>query len=227
VQRPFPPDLDHVRSEAARARIVTRFPPRRGSISIPEREKACDDPVMSDRLTESEYLRTAERLRGRRLTKVVYFLRAADESTAEPEQWDFDQWHLATRDVGLSTEDGGEFSAVWGISFDEYGIELYPEPMAAHVAAVGEPGGIAPVVVTGHPNWTGLAGKKLDTVEVRWLEEPGEPSLPVALRLGSGSATAWIAAAEPAAGPTMFQLCSDEVMVGFGAGFVTRLGLPG
>lgn len=182
---------------------------------------------MSERLTESDYLRTAEQLRGRRLTKVVYFLRAADESTAEPEQWDFGQWHLATRGVGLSTEDGGEFSVVWGISFDEYGIELYPGPMTAHVAAVGEPGGIAPVVVTGHPNWAGLVGKKLATVEVRWLEDPGEPSLPVALRLGSAGAAAWIAAAEPAGEPTMFQVGSDDVMVGFGAGFVTRLGLPG
>jgi hypothetical protein len=129
--------------------------------------------------------------------------------------------------VELSTEDGGEFAAIWGNSFEEFGIELYPGPMTGHVAAVGEPGGTIPVVVTDHPNWSGLVGKKLDTVEVRWLEDPGDPSLPVAVQLGSGGATAWIAAAEPAAEPTMFQLCSDEVVVGFGAGFVTRLGLPG
>ncbi|MEU8197627.1 hypothetical protein AB0C10_27965 [Microbispora amethystogenes] len=95
---------------------------------------------MSSALTAVEYESTVALLRGRRIQRVIYYLLMGGEDGCEVEDWDFGPWHQPTMGVELFTDDGARFSAVWGSSFEHYGLELFRLPMTAHLVGIGEPG---------------------------------------------------------------------------------------
>jgi hypothetical protein len=57
---------------------------------------------------------------------VVYYLLTGGDDGLEVEEWDFGPWHQPTMGVELLTDDGTRSSAVWGDSFDHYGLEVFP-----------------------------------------------------------------------------------------------------
>ncbi|MFC0550503.1 hypothetical protein ACFFHJ_06365 [Planotetraspora thailandica] len=183
---------------------------------------------MSSSLTALEYERTVALLRGRRIQRVIYYPLMSGEDGCEVEDWDFGAWHQPTMGVELFTDDGTRFSAVWGSNFDHYGLEVFPEPMTAHLARVGEPGGSAQVDVTDHARWASLVGRKLTSVDIAWAEGPSNNvQAPDAIRLCSRERAVWIAAGRPAAYPPgeAFHLGTDDVMVVFTAELATKVGI--
>ncbi|GLW98259.1 hypothetical protein [Microtetraspora sp. NBRC 16547] len=188
-----------------------------------------DAVPVSSLLTAVKYERTTALLRGRRIRKVVYYPLTDGEDGRDVEDWDFGPWHQPTMGVELFTDDGACFSAVWGSSFEHYGLELFPEPMTAHLRRIGEPCGSAPIEVTNHPRWSSLVGRKLTRVEIVWSEDgEGGIRLPLAIRLCSRERTVWIAAGRPADWPPgeVYYLATDDVMVVFTAEFTAKLGIP-
>ncbi|GAB1821682.1 hypothetical protein [Herbidospora sp. RD11066] len=174
-------------------------------------------------LTAVEYERTAALLRGSRIRSVVYYPLTCGDDGFEVEEWDFGPWHQPTMGVELHTDDAC-FSAVWGDSFDHHDLEVFPEPMAAHLVMIGEQGGPAAVDVTAHPRWSPLIGRRLTGADILWSED----HVPLAIRLRSREAVVWIAAGCPAD----YGLGTDDVMVVFTAEFaadvgITRLRVPG
>jgi hypothetical protein len=187
-----------------------------------------DAVAVSSLLTAVEYERTAARLRGRRIRRVIYHPLMGGEDGCEVEDWDFGPWHQPTMGVELFTDDGGCFSAVWGSSFDHYGLEVFPEPMSAHLLRIGEPGGSALVDVTDHPRWAHVVGRKLTGVDIAWTEDPaGSIRVPDAIRLCSRERGVWIAAGRPADWPPgeVYHLGTDDVMVVFTAECAAKVGL--
>ncbi|WP_433513941.1 hypothetical protein ACQP2T_62080 [Nonomuraea sp. CA-143628] len=184
---------------------------------------------MSSLLTAVEYERTAAMLRGRRIRRVVYYPLMGGEDGCDVEEWDFGTWHQPTMGVELSTDDGACFSAVWGSSFDHFGLEVFPEPMTAHLRMIGEPWGSTAVDVTDHPRWSSLVDRKLTCVDIAWSQDP-ESYLrkPDAIRLCSREKAVWIAAGSPAAWPPtdVYYLGTDDVMVVFTAEFAGKVGIP-
>ncbi|MFD1543765.1 hypothetical protein [Nonomuraea guangzhouensis] len=181
---------------------------------------------VSSLLTAVKYERTAATLRGRRIRKVVYYPLTGGEDGCDVVEWDFGTWHQPTMGVELFTDDGACFSAVWGSSFDHYGLEVFPEPMTAHLRMIGEPGGPAAVDVTDHPRWSSLVGRKLTCVDIAWSQDPVRT--PYAIRLCSREKSVWIAAGEPAEWPPtdVYYLGTDDVMVIFTAEFAAKVGIP-
>ncbi|MFF3667553.1 hypothetical protein [Microtetraspora malaysiensis] len=185
---------------------------------------------MSSSLTAVEYERTVALLRGRRIRRIIYYPLMGGDDGCEVENWDFGLWHQPTMGVELFTDDGARFSAVWGSSFEHYGLEVFPEPMTAHLAGIGEPGGPAQVEVTDHARWSGLVGRKLTSVGIAWSEDPEHNiRVPDAIRLCSRERAVWIAVGRPAAYPPgeAFHLGTDDVMVVFTAEFAAKVGIPG
>lgn len=183
---------------------------------------------MSSLLTAVEYERTAAKLRGRRIRRVVYYPLTSGEDGCTVEDWDFGPWHQPTMGLELFTDDGASFSAVWGSSFDHYGLEVFPEPMTAHLVGIGDPGGPAVVEVTAHPSWSRLVGRKLTRVNIVWCEDPtGSIRVPHAVRLCSRERAVWIAAGRPADWPPgeAYHLGTDDVMVVFTAECAAKVGL--
>jgi hypothetical protein len=168
-------------------------------------------------------------LRGACVTAVVYYpLTGGDDGTVV-EEWDFGPWHQPTMGVELITDDGSHFSAVWGSSFDHYGLEVFPEPMTHFLTRIGEPAGSAAVTVTDHPRWARLVGATLVSADIAWSEDLGDTDrLPVAIRLRSSEATVWIAVGRPAVWPPTgdYYLCTDDVMVVFTHECATEVGIP-
>ncbi|MGP3916519.1 hypothetical protein [Nonomuraea sp. 10N515B] len=184
---------------------------------------------MSSLLTAAEYERTAAMLRGRRIHRVVYYPLMVGEDGCDVEEWDFGTWHQPTMGVELSTDDGACFSAVWGSSFDHFGLEVFPEPMTAHLRMIGEPGGSAAVDVTDHPHWSSIAGRKLTRVDIAWSQDPeSDLRTPNAIRLCSREKAVWIAAGSLAEWPPteVCHLGTDDVMVVFTAEFAAKVGIP-
>jgi hypothetical protein len=169
-------------------------------------------------------------LRGRRVRRVVYYPLTGGEDGCEVEDWDFGPWHQPTMGVELFTDDGACFSAVWGNSFDHYGLEVFPEPMTTHLALVGEPYGPALVEVTDHPRWSSLVGRTLTHVGIAWSEDPkGGIRSPDAIQLCSRERTVWIAAGRPADWPPgeTYHLGTDDVMVIFTVECAGKVGILG
>ncbi|MGI5486822.1 hypothetical protein [Microtetraspora malaysiensis] len=184
---------------------------------------------MSSSLTAVEYESTVALLRGRRIQRVIYYPLMGGEDGCEVEDWDFGPWHQPTMGVELLTDDGARFSAVWGSSFEHYGLELFLEPMTAHLVAIGEPGGSAQVEVTDHLRWSGLIDRKLTRADIAWSEDcESGIRLPVAIRLCSRERTVWIAAGRPADRPPgeVYHLGTDDVMVIFTTEFAAKAGIP-
>ncbi|MEV4217254.1 hypothetical protein [Nonomuraea sp. NPDC049725] len=186
-------------------------------------------PMSSSLLTQAEYERTAAMLRGRRIQRVVYYPLMGGDDGCDVEEWDFGTWHQPTMGVELFTDCGACFSAVWGSSFDHFGLEVFPEPMTAHLRMIGQPGGSAAVDVTDHPRWSGLVGRKVTRVDIAWSSdsESGLPT-PNAIRLCSREEAVWIAVASPAEWPPaeVYHLGTDDVMVVFTAEFAAKVGIP-
>ena len=179
------------------------------------------------KLTEDAYRSTAESLVGVRLTEVTYYpLNRGDDGT-EVEEWDFGVWHQPTMGVGLLAEDGTQYSAVWGWSFDDHGLELYREPMSSQLRGIGQPGGAAELVVTDHPSWSALVGVPLVGADILWSEGGYGHRLPVAVELRAPEATAWLVAGSAAQWPPegRFYLGTDDVMTVFSSEFADSIGL--
>ncbi|MEU7884452.1 hypothetical protein AB0B54_03035 [Microbispora bryophytorum] len=188
-----------------------------------------DAVPVSSLLTAVGYERTTALLRGRRIRRVVYYPLSGGEDRRDVEDWDFGPWHQPTMGVELFADDGACFSAVWGSSFDHYGLELFPGPMADHLRRVGEPCGPVPVEVTGHPRWSSLVGRELTCVDIIWSEDrERDIRVPDAIRLCSRERAVWIAAGRPAEWPPeeAYYLGTDDVMVIFTAQFAAKVGIP-
>ncbi|GAA2292590.1 hypothetical protein GCM10010149_45340 [Nonomuraea roseoviolacea subsp. roseoviolacea] len=187
-----------------------------------------DAVPVSSLLTAVEYERTAAMLRGRRIHRVVYYPLMRGDDGRDVEEWDFGTWHQPTMGVELFTDDGACFSAVWGSSFDHYGLEVFPEPMTAHLRMIGEPGGSAEVDVTDHPRWSSLVGTDLTCVDIAWCQAPeGSLRVPDAIMLRSREKAVWIAAGSPAEWPPtgVYHLGTADVMVLFTAELVAKVGI--
>ncbi|WP_393099141.1 hypothetical protein [Streptomyces sp. LN325] len=184
--------------------------------------------MWSPELTEDEYERTVESLRGTRLVEVTYYpLSCGDEGT-EAEEWDFGVWHQPTMGVGLVAENGTRYSAVWGSSFEHHDLEIFREPMSSRLTMIGQPGGTPAVVVTDHPSWSALVGVPLLGADILWSEGDGGLRMPVAVELRAPAATAWLVAGRPAEWPPdgRFYLGTDDVMAVFTHDFAGAIGLP-
>ncbi|WP_432864891.1 hypothetical protein [Microbispora rosea] len=188
-----------------------------------------DAVPVSSLLTAEKYERTTALLRGGRIRRVVYYPLTGGEDGRDVEDWDFGPWHQPTMGVELFTDDGACFSAVWGSSFDHYGLELFPQPMTAHLRLSGEPYGSTPVEVTDHPHWSSLVGRKLTCVDIAWSQDRERGiRVPDAIRLCSREKAVWIAAGRPAEWPPgeVYHLGTDDVMVVFTAEFAAKVGIP-
>ncbi|MET8788024.1 hypothetical protein [Streptomyces sp. NPDC004589] len=183
--------------------------------------------MRSPKLTEDDYERTVESLRGTRLIEVTYYPLSCGDDDTEVEEWDFGAWHQPTMGVGMLAENGTQYSAVWGHSFDHHGLEVFREPMASLLTMIGQPGGTPAVVVTGHPSWSGLIGVPLVGAEILWSEGDFVPRLPVAVELRAPAATAWLVSGRPAQWPSdgRFYLGTDDVMTVFTHEAATAIGL--
>lgn len=106
-------------------------------------------------LTSDSYGRLVAGLRGRTIVAVDYFVLMVGDEGTDPDEWDYGAWHEPTMGVELTMDDGGTYSAVWGSTFDYYGVELYSAPMRDSLSRVGEPGGSARVAVAEHPSGPG------------------------------------------------------------------------
>ncbi|MDX5568304.1 hypothetical protein PYK79_40285 [Streptomyces sp. ID05-04B] len=191
--------------------------------------KVHDNGAMrSPELTVDEYERTVESLRGTRLVGVTYYPLSCGDDGTEVEEWDFGVWHQPTMGVGLIAENGTRYSAVWGNSFDYYGLEIFQEPMSSQLTMIGQPGGTPAVAVTDHPSWSGLIGVPLVGADILWSEGDYGLRLPVAVELRAPAATAWLVAGRPAQWPPdgRFYLGTDDVMTVFTHEFAGTVGLP-
>ncbi|MEU6427624.1 hypothetical protein ABZ860_17180 [Microbispora sp. NPDC046973] len=199
-------------------------------IWIAQSSVSSDAVPVSSLLTTVRYERTTALLRGSRIRRVVYYPLTCGEDGRDVEDWDFGPWHQPTMGVELCTDGGACFSAVWGSSFDHYGLELFPEPMTAHLRRIGEPYGPAAVEVTGHPRWSSLVGRAVTCVDIVWSEDHESGiRVPDAIRLCSRDGAVWIAAGRPAQWPpgeVYHHLGTDDVMVVFTAEFAAKAGIP-
>lgn len=182
-------------------------------------------------LTSDSYDRLVASLRGRTIEAVDYFvLMVGDEGTA-PDDWDYGAWHEPTMGVEMIMDDGGTYSAVWGSTFDYYGVELHSASMRDFLSHIGEPGGSARVAVANHPLWAGVASAPIESCRVQWCSEDHGARTPVpeAIHLRTAAGQVWIAAGRSATyepdGPAPFYLCTDDVLVIFDTAVAERAGL--
>lgn len=185
---------------------------------MPGRVKGRDNGEMpSPKLSKDEYERSAESLRGTRLVEVTYYPLSCGDDGKDVEEWDFGSWHQPTMGVGLLAENGTRYSAVWGHSFDYYGLEVFREPISSRLTMIGQPGGTPAVVVTDHPSWSGLIGVPLVGADILWSESDSGLRLPLAVELRAPTATAWLVSGRPAQWPPdgRFWLGTDDVMTVF------------
>ncbi|MFB7378857.1 hypothetical protein ACFC6U_40745 [Kitasatospora purpeofusca] len=182
-------------------------------------------------LTFDSYERLVAGLRGRTVVAVEYFVLVGGSEGTDPEEWDYGAWHEPMMGVELTMDNGETYSAVWGSTFDHYGLELYPAPMSGFLSRLGEPGGSARVAVTEHPRWTGVLGGPIESCRIQWCgEEHGAPTpLPEAVHLRTATGQVWIAAGRSATyepdRPGPFYLGTDDVLVVFDTDIAERAGL--
>lgn len=178
-------------------------------------------------LTEDEYVRTIESLRGRRVVGVAYYPMACGVDGTEIEDWDFGDWHLPTLGVELVVDDGTRYSAVWDQSFDHYGLEVFRASMSSQLGLIGPPDGSPEVLVTGHAAWASLVGAPLTGAEILWSEGDCGRRMPVAVALSTEFSAVWLVAGSPARWPAdgQFRLGTDDVMVVFTRALASSIGL--
>ncbi|WP_028803757.1 hypothetical protein [Streptomyces sp. 142MFCol3.1] len=180
-------------------------------------------------LTSDSYGRLVAGLRGRTIVAVDYFVLMVGDEGTDPDEWDYGAWHEPTMGVELTTDDGGTYSAVWGSTFDYYGVELYSAPMGDFLSRIGLPGGAARVAVAEHPLWAGVVSAPIESCHIQWRgEEHGAP-VPEAIHVRTATGKVWIAAGRSATykpdGPGPFYLCTDDVLVIFDTKVAERAGL--
>lgn len=182
-------------------------------------------------LTVDSYERLVAGLRRRTIVAVDYFVLMAGDEGTDPDNWDYGAWHEPTMGVELTMDDGGTYSAVWGSTFDHYGVELYPAPMPDFLSRIGEPGGSARVAVAEHPLWAGIVSAPIESCRVQWCGEEHGASTPVpaAIHVRTTAGQVWIAVGRSATyepdGPGPFSLCTDNVLVIFDTDVAERAGL--
>lgn len=179
------------------------------------------------RLTADEYQRTVAGLVGQTITAIAYFPLMGGEDGLTVDEWDAGAWYEPTMGVELTTATGEVYSAVWGHSFDYYGLEVFPTPMTAHLRDPGTPGGSARIDVTDHAQWAGLVGQPVASSDIIWSTEPEAPPTPAAVHLRTTACQVWIAAGRPAAWPPngKFDLHTDDVLVVFDEVLADQIGL--
>ncbi|MGW3510827.1 hypothetical protein [Streptomyces sp. NPDC000994] len=184
-------------------------------------------------LTSDSYGRIVAGLRGRTIVAVHYFVLMVGNEVTDPDEWDYGAWHEPTMGVELIMDDGGTYSAVWGSTFDYYGVELYSAPMRDFLSRVNKPGGSVRVAVTDHPLWAGVVSAPIESCRIQWCgEERGAPTpMPEAIHLRTATGQVWIAAGRLATyepdGPGPFYLGTDDVLVIFDTDVAERAGLGG
>lgn len=94
-------------------------------------------------LTPNSYERLVVGLRGRTVVAGDYLVLMSGDDVSELDEWDHGLWHEPTMGTELATGHGGSYSAVWGSTFDHYGVELHPAPMNDFLSLVGRPEGAA------------------------------------------------------------------------------------
>lgn len=182
------------------------------------------------KLTAESYECLVADLRGRVISSVDYFVLTGGEEGTEISDWDYGTWHEPTMGVSLTVDDGITYTAIWGNTFDYYGLELYPTPTSDYLVQIGLPGTSAPrVVATDHPLWADLVHAPIEYSRIHWCnEEHGAPSpVPDAIYLRTAAAQVWIVAGRSATYPPdgSFHLGTDDVFVAFDPDTATQAGL--
>lgn len=180
-------------------------------------------------LTADSYERLVADLRGRKVVAVEYYVLLTGDEGAIPDQWDYVTWHEPTMGIELTTDDGSRYSAVWGHTFDYYGLELYPAPMREFLTNIDQPGGSTRVSATDHPLWAEIISAPIESCRILWCgEDRGAATrMPEAIWLQTATGQAWIAAGRSAAYEPdgSFHLCTDDVLVIFDTNTATRAGM--
>jgi len=181
------------------------------------------------KLTADSYEGLVAGLLGRTVVAVDYYVLTGGEEGTEPDEWDHGTWHEPTMGVELTMDDGANYSAVWGHTFDCYGLELYPAPMREFRTRIDQPGGSARVSAAGHPLWAGIIFAPIESCRIQWCaEEQGAVTpVPDAVILRTAAGQVWIAAGRSAAYEPdgSFHLGTDDVLVIFEADIAARAGL--
>lgn len=165
----------------------------------------------------------AAHLSGQVLVRVRYFLLTLDDE-GHLWDWDFGAWHQPTMGVELTTEHGDTFSATWGQYDWGYGVDLFHDPMSAHL--ITEAADNWTDVSNAHA-WSGLLGTPIQA-SFLWNDYgTGQAPCPEALMLNADHASAWIIAADwnRQRGKTTIQLGTDDLLVVFDSKLVNALGL--
>ncbi len=180
-------------------------------------------------LTSDSYERLVADLHGRTILAVDYFVLMGGAEGTDPDAWDYGAWHEPTMGVELTMDNGGTFSAVWGSTFDYYGVELYQAPMHDFLRGIEEPGGSTRVAVAEHPLWAGIITAPIDSCRIQWCgEEHGAPTpVPEALYVRTAVGQVWIAVGRSATSEPdgRFHLGTDDLLVIFDTDIADRAGL--
>lgn len=173
---------------------------------------------------------------GRRVLEVRYW--DVRNFTAEPQTWDYGDWHHAVLGVELLT-DHGPSCVLWTSTFYSYGVEVFQTPMSEHMAE-GESGPEARDA-DGSGRWHGRLNSPVAGVQTFWdhmtvgpsyvhgvrVGDPYEVDVPVALRIDFSAGPVWMVAGMPQA-PDMRKVFvgGDEIMVVFTAERMRQIGFP-
>ena len=159
---------------------------------------------------------------------------------SEPPEWDDGDWHHAVMGVELMT-DGGPVSVIWTSTFFPYGVEVFHEPIAAHLRL--GPEGPEGWGVSDHAFWQSRLGSPVRGTAIHWerfelgpairamdgarVAEPRTVHVPVALRLDFDSGPVWMVAGIPQwPDDEKVFVPGDEVMVVFSPERMRRIGFP-
>ncbi|WP_151770246.1 hypothetical protein [Streptomyces abyssomicinicus] len=179
--------------------------------------------------TSDSYERLVAGLYGRTVVSADYFVLMGGEEGTDPDEWDHGAWHEPTMGVELTLDDGDTYSAVWGSTFDHYGLELYLAPMSDFLSHVDKPGGSARVTVAEHSRWAGIVTAPIEYCRIQWggQEHGARVPVPEAIHIRTATGQVWIAAGRPATyesdGP--FHLGTDDVLVIFDTDVAEQAGL--
>lgn len=182
-------------------------------------------PGRDERRRRADFERAAQGLVGCTVQEVHYW--DVHQLGAQPDPWDFGDWHLAVLGVELGT-DRGPVTITWTNRFYSYGVEVFHEPMESH-PFLG-PDGPERVGPDEPGPWAPFLGRPVQRVVVSWEpadDERASTERPSAARLDLDAGQVWFVAAYPpdAAGETTAVAGGDEIMVVFTRQVMDELGL--
>ncbi|MGW8889086.1 hypothetical protein [Streptomyces sp. NPDC055749] len=128
-------------------------------------------------LTPDSSERLVVGLRGRTVVAGDYLVLVSGDDDTELDEWGHGLWHEPTMGIELTTGDGGSYSAVWGSTFDHYGVELHPAPMSDFRSLVGTPGGAARVAFAEQRLWAGIVSSPIESCRIQWAARNTAPRL--------------------------------------------------